>query len=147
MKGILTKDPESEKAHQEKDVLTLRMLLKNTNFNFRRSKEPIKTLWQADKDFINLKQQNMYLTTYFEKFKATKKVVEELNQTANRHAVIEVLRKKKNTSVDGLGPAEAMKFITDGKERILGMQLIMNVDRDKYGTLIKDYNREYLGRI
>ena len=27
------------------------------------------------------------------------------------------------------------------------MQLIMNADRDKYGTLIKDYNREYLGGI
>jgi hypothetical protein len=46
-------------------VLTLRKLLKNINFNYRRSEEPIKTLWQADKDFINLKQQKMDLTTYF----------------------------------------------------------------------------------
>ena len=37
MKGILTKDPESEKAHQEKDVLTLRKLLKNIKFNYKKS--------------------------------------------------------------------------------------------------------------
>ena len=70
MKGILTKDPESEKAHQEKDVLTLRKLLKNINFNYRRSEEPIKTLWQANKYCINPKQQKMDLTTYSKKFKA-----------------------------------------------------------------------------
>ena len=45
MKGTLTEDPEFEKAHQEKDVLTPRKLLKNINFNYRRRKEPIKTLW------------------------------------------------------------------------------------------------------
>ena len=44
MKGTLTEDPEFEKAHQEKDVLTLRKLLKNIKFNYRRSKELIKTL-------------------------------------------------------------------------------------------------------
>ena len=44
MKGALIKDLEFEKAHQEKDVLTLRKLLKHINFNYRRSKEPIETL-------------------------------------------------------------------------------------------------------
>ena len=67
MKGTLTEAPEFKTSHQEKDVMTLRKLLKNTNFSYRRSEEPIKTLWQADKDFINLKQQKMDLTTYFEK--------------------------------------------------------------------------------
>ena len=41
MKGTLTKDPEFEKAHQEKEVLTLRKLLKNINFNYSRSEQPI----------------------------------------------------------------------------------------------------------
>ena len=27
------------------------------------------------------------------------------------------------------------------------MQLIMNADCNKYGTLVKDYNREYIGGI
>ena len=44
MKGTFTKDPESEKTHQEEDVLTLRKLLNKINFNYRGSEEPIKTL-------------------------------------------------------------------------------------------------------
>ena len=40
-----------------------------------------------------------------------------------------------------------MELIADDKERILSMQHIMNADHNNYGTLIKDYNREYLGRI
>ena len=105
------------------------------------------TMWQVDKDFINPKQQETDPTTYFEKFKAMEKAVEELNQTANGHAIVEISCKDQNISADGLVPAEAMKYITDGKERNLGMQLIMNVDCNKYGTLIKDYDGEYLGKI
>ena len=44
MKESLTKDHEFEKVHQEKDVLKLERLLKNINFNYRRSEDPIKTL-------------------------------------------------------------------------------------------------------
>ena len=43
--------------------------------------------------------------------------------------------------------AKAVKFIADGKKRLLGMPLVMNADCNKYGTLIKDYDREYLNRI
>ena len=89
----------------------------------------------------------MDLATYFEHFKATKKVVEELNQSVNGHTVVAILCREQKISADGLRLAEAMTLIVDGKERILGMQLIMNADRDKYGTLIKDYDREYLGGV
>ena len=44
MKGSLTEDPEFERVHQDKVVLKLQKPLKNSNFNYRRSKEPIKTL-------------------------------------------------------------------------------------------------------
>ena len=62
-KGSLNEDPIYKKVHQVKDVLKLRKLTKNINFNYRRREDPIKTLWEADKDFINLKQQAMDLTT------------------------------------------------------------------------------------
>ena len=89
----------------------------------------------------------MDLTTYFEKFKAIKKVAEELNQSANGHAVVEKMCRELDINQDDIEEAEATKFIADRKERILGMQLIMNADCNKYGTLIKDYDREYLGGI
>ena len=128
-------------------MLTLGKLLKNINFNYRRSEEPIRTLLQANKDFINLKQQKMNPTAYFEKFKAIKKVVEELNQSVNGHASVEILCWEQPIGADGLDVAEKTKLIADGKKRIIGMRLIMDVNHNTYGTLIKDYDREYLGRI
>ena len=52
----------------------------------------------------------MDLTMYFGNIKATKKVVEELNQTINGHAVVKKLCKEQNTSTDGLRPVEAAKM-------------------------------------
>ena len=114
-KGTLNKDPEFEREHQEKDVLTLRKLLKNINFNYRRSEEPIKTLWQANKNLINLKQQKMDLTTNFKKFKAMKKVVEELTHSAHGHAVVEIMCKEQDVIIEKLEPVEGIKFIADDK--------------------------------
>ena len=115
--------------------MRLGKLLKNINFNYRRREEPIKTLWQEDKDFIHLKQQKMNLTTYLEKSKPMLRIVEEPNRAAHGHADIEIMCKEQNISADGLRAAEAVKFIADGKERLLGMQFIMNADCNKYGTL------------
>ena len=141
MKGSITKDPDFKNAYQEKDVLTLRNLLNNINVNYKRSKEPIRTMWQEDKNLINPKQQNVDLPTCFEKFKAMKKVVEELSHTTHRHNVVKTLCKEQNNSVNGLEMADAVKFIADGKERNLGMQLIMNTNCNIYGTLTKDCDR------
>ena len=55
MKGSFTEDPAFEKVHQEKDVLELHKLLNTINFNYWRNEESNKTLWQTDKDFIDLK--------------------------------------------------------------------------------------------
>ena len=51
-KGSLIEDQELERAHQEKNVLKLQKLPNNTNFDYNRSKEPSKSLWQVDNDFI-----------------------------------------------------------------------------------------------
>ena len=63
------------------------------------------------------------------------------------YAVVKLICKEQNVKVEDLGPKETTQFIAACKQRILGMELIMNADRDKYGTLIKDYNREYLSRV
>ena len=74
-------------------MIKLRKLLMNINCNRKRSEKPINTLWQVENECINLCEHKMDLTTYFKKFKAMKKVVEELNQTANGHVGREILCK------------------------------------------------------
>jgi hypothetical protein len=102
-------------------VLKLQTLLKNSNFNYKRSKEPIKTLQQANKAFINMRQHKMDLTNYFKKFKARKRVVEELNQSVNGHAVVELVCREQSDSAVGFSKAEKTKCIANGKERTLCM--------------------------
>ena len=127
-------------------MLKVQKLIKNINFNYKMSEEPIKTLWQADNNFTNLRQHKMNPTIYFETFKPTEKVIEELNQSTTGQAVVDILCWEQNISDNGLGNAEKTQLFVAGQERILGMQLVMNTNRDKYGTLNKDYNREYLSR-
>ena len=105
MKGSLTEDPEFERAHQEKDVLKLRKLLKNINLKYKRREESINTLWQVDNDFIIRQQHTIDLTANFERLKATKKVVEELNRSSNGYAAEEIFCKEENISASGLGVA------------------------------------------
>ena len=67
MKASLKEDPDFVRTHQVKDIVKLQKMLKNINFNYKKSEEPIKTLFQAEKDFINMRQHKMDVTEYFER--------------------------------------------------------------------------------
>ena len=45
-----------------------------------------------------------------------------------------------------LSPDAKVKLIKEGKERMLVLQLTMNTDPDKYGSLIESYDRDFLSR-
>ena len=56
MRGTLKEDDDFKCAYNAKDVIVLQKMLKAINFNYKKSKEPIKTMWQAIKDLILVKQ-------------------------------------------------------------------------------------------
>lgn len=91
MNATLKEDPDYERAHKKKDVVKLRKLLKNINFNYKKSEEPIKTLCQANKDLTNMRQYKMDLTEYDQKFKSLTKVVEELQQSDNDSPFVDII--------------------------------------------------------
>jgi len=43
-----------------------------------------------------------------------------------------------------LTPEAKATLIKEGEEKMLAMQLIMNADPDKYGSLIESYDRDFL---
>jgi len=45
----LKEDDDFERAYNTKAVIVLQKMLKAINFNYKKSKEPIKTMWQATK--------------------------------------------------------------------------------------------------
>ena len=47
MRATLKEDDDFERAYNAKDVTALQNILKTINFNYKKNKEPIKTMWQA----------------------------------------------------------------------------------------------------
>ena len=56
MKSSMREDASFERINSVKDVIALRKILKTVNCKIVCNKEPFKTLWKANKDFIDFKQ-------------------------------------------------------------------------------------------
>ena len=144
MKSSLKEDTDFERAHNEKDVITLRTLLKNVNFDYKKTEEPIKTLWQAEKDLINMRQYKMDLTDYYNKFKSLSKVVGELQHSDHGSPYVDIICRETKADPTSLNGNEKLELTKKGEERMKAMQLIQNSDRDKCGSLIEDFDRAFL---
>ena len=147
MKDSLNEDPEFEKTDKAKDVIKLRKILKRVNFSYRRNEEPIKTLWSANRDFTNMKQYRMTPTEYYEKFKSLHKVVDELNGTSLSDTCVDIICKETGKEKGALTDDEKTKMAEEGEERMLAMQLLLNSDREQYGSLIEEFDRDFLSGI
>ena len=66
MEVSLKMDTDYESAYTKKDVIALRIMLETVNFNHKKSKEPIKTRWNATRDLINLKKHKAYVQGDYE---------------------------------------------------------------------------------
>ena len=147
MKSSMEEDPDFKQAHIDKDVIKLRTILKNVNFSYKKDKEPFKTLWQANKDFMNMRQHKSSVTEYYEKYKTLQKVVTELSGENIDDAYVDIICREEVKVEANLNPAERAKMVEDGRERMMAMQFIMNSDQELYGSLIKDFDRDYLSKI
>ena len=55
-RGTLKEDDNFGRAYKAKAVVALQKMLKAINFNYKKSEDPTKTIWQAIKDLILIKQ-------------------------------------------------------------------------------------------
>ena len=80
IKSSLAEDPTFKKANEEKDLIKMYRILQNVNFSYKSVQEPILTMWNAKRDFMNLRQQrHQSVQEYYERFIALKEVNETLN--------------------------------------------------------------------
>ena len=56
MRGTLKEDDNFKRVYNTKDVIALQNIIKSINFNYKKSEEPIKIMWQVDKDLVLTKQ-------------------------------------------------------------------------------------------
>lgn len=52
-KFSLAEDPLFKQAKKDKDLIKLYKILQNVNFSYKSSQEPILTMWNAKRAFIN----------------------------------------------------------------------------------------------
>ena len=90
-----------------------------------------------NKDLINLRQHKLDLPEYYQKFKSLNKVVGELQQSDHGSPFIDIICCKTNVVPSSLSSDDKIKLVIYGEDQMLAMQLIMNADRDMYGTLIR----------
>ena len=87
----------------------------------------------------------MDLQEYYEKFNSLHKVVDELQQSNHGSPFVDIICCEHNKDPATITPEEKISFISQVENRMLAMQLIMNADRDKYGSLIEDFDQDSLG--
>ena len=80
----------------------------------------------------------MEVTDYYNKFKSLSKVVKEMNQSDHGSPFVDIICRETGKDAPTLTIEEKEKMIKQGSERMIAMQLVMNADRDKYGSLIED---------
>ena len=114
MKASIKQNPDYERAHNEKDVFALRRMLREVNFNYRRTEEPIKTLVTATKDMFLLRQNDSSLQEYYEKFQAMRKVVEELSSSDHGNPLVDIICRETNKDPASLSSDEKQKMIDEG---------------------------------
>ena len=121
-------------------------MLKKVNFNYKKNKEPIKTIWQVTNDLILMKQHNKDVQKYYENFKTLNNVVRELNRSDNGSPFVDIICRENGVNPVTLTSDAKVALIKEGEERMLAMQLITNADLDKYGSLIESYNQDFLSK-
>ena len=144
MKASLKEDPDHERSFQEKDVFALRKMLKSVNFNYKKTEEPFKTLVVATKDMMNLRQNESTLQEYHTKFEATRKVVDEIYSSDHGSPYIDIICRETKQDPSTLTTDEKRAMIDEGEKRMQAMQLLLNADRNRYGSLIEEFDRAYL---
>ncbi len=86
-------------------------------------------------------------TEYYKKFKSLHKVVEELTGTNLSDACIDIICKETKQVKADLDDDEKWTLVEAGKERMLAMQLLLNSDKEQYGSLIEEFDRDFLSGI
>ena len=91
-----------------------------------------------------MKQHKMDTQKYYEDFKTLYNIVQELNKSDHGSSFVNILCHDRGEKPGTLSPDEKSNHIKEGEERVLAMQLVMNADQDKYGSLTESYDQDFL---
>ena len=115
-RGTLKEDANFERAYNAKEVIALQKMLKAINYNYKKSKEEIKTMYQATKDFILMKQHKKDIQKYYENFKTLNNVVQEVNKSNHGSPFVDIICRERGNNPTALTPDKELKCIKKGRK-------------------------------
>ena len=122
MRSSLEEDPGYKEAHKKKDVIKLRNILKSVTFHFRKSEEPIKTLWRVNRDFYTFKQRRLDITDYYKQFTDMKKLTDEMIGSEEgmyfHGALVDIICSEKEVDRSTIAKNIETDYMLLGQERI-----------------------------
>ena len=104
MRGTLKEDADFERAYNVKGVIALQKMLKAVNYNYKKSEEPIKTMYQATKDLILMKQHKKGIQKYCEDFKTLNNIVQELKKSKHGSTFVDIICRERGNNPTALTP-------------------------------------------
>jgi hypothetical protein len=146
IESSLAEDPTFKHVNEDKDLMRLYKILQNVNFSYKSNQEPILTMWNVKRDYMNLCQQkHQSVQEYYEQLM----VLLDVNKTLNTNihddlGFIDAITRENGEDPDALTENEKTNYTEQGRERMMAMHMLMGDDRDRFGRAIEDFECSYL---
>ena len=126
------------------DVMELLQLIQNCMIQRQTRQKPTHSLLDAEVQVYAFKQQNLANNEYYEKFKDLVTIAERLGSDIGAHsdrvdATLEEIAADPDVPTD----AEREQARERAKDQFLAVMFLMNSDRNRYGSLVRDIENEY----
>ena len=103
-------------------------------------------MWNAKKDFINLrKQKHQSVQEYYERFVALKEVNETLNTNVHDDlGFIDAIARENGEDPSSLTETQKTDYMEQGRERMLDIHMLMGADKARFESAWVDLERANL---
>ena len=134
---------------KENDVFLLRQMLLNLSVGFKSTVQPVKTLFVCLREYMTIRQHKGESNdAYHKRFKSLKSTVHELiggDDEPFIYAYVSLLKMhctslglKDSTNLD---PDTWGKYMALQQAKMEAMHFILGSDQDRYGGMIRDFDR------
>jgi hypothetical protein len=126
------------------DVIRLLQLVQTCMMQRQTRQYPLHSLWDAENHVFKFQQRNLANNEYYDKFKDLVANAERLGSDMGAHSArVEAILQEVAVDPDMPTAAETTQARERAKDEFLAVMFIMNCDRRRYGTLVRDIENEF----
>lgn len=150
VKAALNDDPDFDAIDDDMDVIKLFKMIESLAFKGKATSDPFYALTTVMLELISLKQHDLSLTEYYERFVATGKAADELYGgegrflAGHRQTFIETICAEEKEDINNLTSDKKREYAKQGRERMEAMRFLLNADRKRFGEMVDQLHQDFL---